>query len=65
MVRETEEDFPTKENLELSSEGWVANLGEKWVEGLSSFQGIACTKSQWWGAGTTESKVQGKKTLGW
>lgn len=38
MVRETEEDFPTKENLELSSEGWVANLGEKWVEGLSSFR---------------------------
>lgn len=32
--KEVEEAFPEKVKLELSSEGWVAKLGEKWVEGL-------------------------------
>lgn len=35
MVREVEDSFLEKANLELSSEGWVVNLGQKWMEGLS------------------------------
>ena len=44
---EVEEAFPEKVKLELSSEGWAANFGEKWVEGLSRHRQCTRTKSGW------------------
>ena len=68
--KEVEEAFPEKVKLELSSEGWVAKLGEKWVEGLPgtgnahvhSLDGFWCpaVKTLY----MSMDMVKGKKVLG-